>query len=66
MPIRTAIRTYKKTRKNNRKPNKYNVSNAKKGTSIKCIMKTCRSKKYQSIYGSEPKGIIRSLRQLFY
>ena len=38
---------------------------AKKATQIKCLMKTCRAKKYQAIYGSAG-GSIRSTRQLFY
>ena len=38
---------------------------AKKATQLKCLMKTCRAKKYQAIYGSAG-GSIRSTRQLFY
>ena len=52
---------HNKTRRNCKKCFK----NAKKSTSMKCRLKTCRAKKYQSVYGSETKGIIRSLRQLF-
>lgn len=37
---------------------------AKKGTQLKCRMKTCKAKKYQAIYGSSG-GSIRSNRALF-
>ena len=50
-----------KTRKN-KKLSKY----AKKGTSIKCRMKTCRAKKYQAIYGATGGGSIRSLRSYMF
>ena len=36
--------------------------NAKKGTQLKCRMKTCRAKKYQSVYG----GTARTTRNLFF
>ena len=62
----------KKTRKNNNSQNtntiiRYNNkhNNAKKATQIKCRMKTCRAKKYQSLFGSVG-GSIRSNRQLYY
>jgi len=48
-----------KTRKN------FKNNNVKKATQLKYRMKTCRAKKYQSIYGSAG-GSIRSTRQLFY
>ena len=55
------------TRKNSKKKrvinNKY--TDAKKGTQTKCLMKTCRSKKYQAIFGSVG-GKYRTNRQLFY
>jgi hypothetical protein len=58
----------RKTRKHRKKPNancleKQNI-NAKKATQIKCRMKTCRAKKYQSVYGSVG-GSIRSNRNSF-
>lgn len=53
----------RKTRKNNKK---HNFNNAKKGTQLKCRMKTCRAKLYQSVYGESRGGYIRSNRQLFY
>ena len=37
----------------------------KNATQIKCKMKTCRAKKYMSVFGSTG-GSIRSTRQLFY
>ena len=57
-----------KTRKHRKTPNmncleKQNI-NAKKGTQIKCLMKTCRAKKYQSVYGSVG-GSVRSNRNYF-
>jgi hypothetical protein len=45
------------TRKLNHKNNRDN--NAKKAILPKCLMKTCRAKKYQSVYGSVG-GSIRS------
>ena len=50
-----------KTRKirKSRKNHKVSNTNAKKGTQLKCLMKTCKSKKYASIYGSTG-GSIRS------
>ena len=38
----------------------------KKGTIIKCSLKTCRAKKYQSIYGGASGGAIRSRVPLFF
>ena len=72
-----AISSAKKTRKNCKKTRKNYKKNhrdclvaqnkdAKKGTQIKCMMKTCRAKKYQAIYGSSGGGSIRSNRRLFY
>jgi hypothetical protein len=40
--------------------------NAKKGTQLKCRLKTCRSKTYQSVYGSGRGKSARSNMQLFY
>ena len=64
-----AISSAKKTRKNCKKKHRDCLAtqnkDAKKGTQIKCMMKTCRAKKYKSIYGSSG-GSIRSTRQLFY
>ena len=48
-----------KTRKNK-------IKNAKKGTMMKCKLKTFRAKKYQSIYGSAQGGSIRTNKQYFY
>ena len=61
-------RKTRKTRKHRKTPNmnyleKQNI-NAKKGTQIKCLMKTCRAKKYQSVYGSVG-GSVRSNRNYF-
>ena len=51
-----------KTRKNCKKGcNK----NAKKGTQIKCRMKTCNAKKYSAVYGSTG-GSIRSNIGIFF
>ena len=59
-----------KTRKNVKKhqtnylaiQNKY----TKKGTNIKCKLKSCMSKKYQSVYGLATGGSIRKPRQLHF
>jgi hypothetical protein len=51
-----------KTRKNH---NKACNKNAKKGTQIKCLMKTCRAKKYSAVYGSTG-GSIRSNIGIFF
>lgn len=40
--------------------------NAKKGTQLKCRLKTCRSKRYQSVYGSAQGKSARSNTLLFY
>ena len=56
----------RKTRKVCKKGHRDCNKDAKKGISMKGRLKTCRAKKYKSVYGSESKGIIRSLRQLFY
>lgn len=40
--------------------------NAKKGTQLKCRLKTCRSKTYASVYGSEKGKSARSNALLFY
>lgn len=54
-----------KTRKLCRKHNSDSKHiDAKKGTQMKCLMKTCRAKKYNAIYGSSG-GNIRSNRGLF-
>ena len=55
-----------KTRKLHKKNNLYPHNFAKKGTDIKCRMKTCRAKKYQAIYGATSGGNIRSIRQLYF
>jgi hypothetical protein len=55
-----------KTRKNFKKRfvNKKNTD-AINATQPKCLMKTCRAKKYQSIFGSVG-GSTRTTRNLFY
>ena len=60
----------KKTRKHHIK-NKRNYletqyEDAKKGTQLKCRLKTCRSKKYQAVYGAIKGGKARENRQIFY
>jgi len=59
----------RKTRKNFKKKQRKYLDNqnkdAKKGTQLKCRLKTCRSKKYQSIYGASVGGSIRTERQIF-
>ena len=59
-----------KTRKTRNKSKKTNLiinenTDAKNGTQLKCMMKTCRAKQYKSIFGSVG-GSTRSNRQLFY
>jgi hypothetical protein len=49
-----------RTRKNYKK-NKY----IKNSILLKCRLKTCKAKKYQSVYGSVSGGSARSARQLF-
>lgn len=61
MPIRFGNKTRKNCLKHTEKCNKY----AKKGTQMKCKLKSCRAKKYQSVYGST-RSHIRSNKQLFY
>lgn len=56
----------KKTRKNCKKKLRDCDKDAKKGTHIKCRLKTCRAKKYQSVYGAARGGNIRAARPLFY
>ena len=53
MPISFA----KKTQKNH---SKKKHMDAKKGTQLKCRMKTCRANKYKSVYGSSAGGSIRA------
>jgi len=57
-----------KTRKNRKKNISLITQNkdAKKGTQLKCKLKTYRAKKYQAVYGSTIGGSIRQTRQLFY
>jgi hypothetical protein len=60
---------HRKTRKHCKKTNANFLAkqhiNAKKATQIKCLMKTCRAKKYQSVYGSSIGGSVRSNRNYF-
>lgn len=51
----------KKTRKHYKKH-----TDAKKGTQIKHKLKTCRAKKYQSIYGVSGGSSIRSATSTFF
>ena len=55
-----------KTRKNHKKKQCFSKDiYAKKATDPKCKLKSCRAKKYQSVYGST-RSHIRSNKQLFY
>jgi hypothetical protein len=56
----------KKTRKNCNKNKRNCHKDAKNGTQLKYRLKTCRSKKYQSIYGAASGGSSREPRQLYY
>jgi hypothetical protein len=62
MPISFAKKTRKHCKKNKRDCNK----DAKKGTQLKCRLKTCRAKKYQAVYGATRGGSARETRPLFY
>lgn len=62
MPISFAKKTRKNCNKNKRNCNK----DAKKGTQLKSRLKTCRAKKYLSVYGSARGGSAREPRPLFY
>jgi hypothetical protein len=55
-----------KTRKHRIKNKRDNNTDAKKGTLLKCRLKTCRAKKYQAIYGSARGGSTRENKLLFY
>ena len=39
---------------------------AKKGTELKCKLKSCISKKYQSVYGASTGGSIRKTIQSYF
>ena len=39
--------------------------NAKKGTQLKCKLKTCRAKMYKSVYGAASGGSIRNPKIIF-
>jgi hypothetical protein len=56
----------KKTRKHCKKNKRDCDKDAKKGTLLKCRLKTCRAKKYQSVYGSATGGSARENKPLFY
>lgn len=56
----------KKTRKHCDKNKRNCFKNAKKGTQLKCRLKTCRANKYKAVYGAVTGGSARSNRQLFY
>ena len=55
-----------KTRKNCKKNKRNYFKDAKKGTQLKCKLKTCKAKKYQAVYGGAEGGSIRAPRLLFY
>ncbi len=61
-----AISLAKKTRKNCNKNKRNCHKDAKKGAQLRCRLKTCRFKKYQSIYGASSGGSARENRQLYY
>ena len=56
-------RKYRKNCKNKTQKCKKNV---KRGTELKCKLKSCKAKLYQSIYGVSEGGSIRSNQQFFY
>ena len=62
MPTRRSNKTHKNCKKNKRDCHK----DAKKGTQLKCRLKTCRAKKYQAVYGADTGGSIRASRQFYY
>jgi hypothetical protein len=49
----------RKTRKTHHK-DQTRHKRAKKATKLKCLLKTCRAKKYQAVYGASAGGSIRS------
>jgi len=53
------------TRRCNKSTQKCN-KNALKGTQLKCKLKSCKAKMYQSVYGLSAGGSIRSNRAAFY
>lgn len=59
-------KTRKHCKKNQRDCLSKKRNYAKKGTQLKCRLKTCKAIKYQSVYGSARGGSIRGARQLFY
>ena len=56
----------KKTRKHCKKNKRDCNKDAKKGTQLKCRLKTCRAKKYQSVYGAASGGSARAPRPIYY
>jgi hypothetical protein len=56
----------RKTRKNYKNISHKSSKNAKKGTELKCKLKSCKAKMYQSVYGVSEGGRIRSNLQMFY
>lgn len=38
---------------------------AKKATQIKCLLKSCKARKYQSVYGVSKGGAVRSNPELY-
>ena len=54
-----------KTRKNYKKCHKKCNNNAKNGTKIHCKMKSCKARKYASIYGTTG-GSTRSNSHIYY
>lgn len=56
-----------KTRKHYKKTSTLRRTiNAKNGTKQMCKFKSCKAKKYRSIYGADSGGSARVTRQLFY
>jgi len=56
----------RKTRKHCNKKKRNCDKDAKKGTQLKCRLKTSKAIIYQSIYGAIKGGSARATRQLFY
>lgn len=56
----------RKTRKNSKNITQKCNKNAIKGTELKCKLKSCKAKMYQSVYGLSEGGSIRSNKHLFY
>lgn len=67
MKQQTRKNSYKNKNKNNGKEKSLaSNKNAKKGTLLKCKLKSCRAIKYQSVYGSVTGRSARAPIQFFY